>query len=65
MESIFKPSRRIAERNAFCRACSCNIDRGTEMISWYSIHGKGTNIHLCLPCISKLNELLDKEIESE
>ena len=48
-----RPELRKAERIAFCRACDSPINKGTDMVSWYSPRNQGMHIHLCIPCAEK------------
>lgn len=54
--SSYKPEKRQAERDAFCRACNGSIKKGEEMVSWYSTRGQGMHIHLHLKCAEKIAE---------
>lgn len=55
--SDFKPTARLAERNAVCRACGGSIPKSTPMISWYSPLNQGMHIHLHEECCIKLGLL--------
>lgn len=46
----FKPVVRNAEHKARCRACDAELEKGTQMVSWYSFRNRGQYIHICLPC---------------
>jgi len=54
---------RKAERVAICRGCDTKIERGKEMVSWYTIRGQSSHIHLCFDCVKKMYEMLiEKEV---
>jgi RNase P subunit RPR2 len=55
--SFDKATVRPAERKAFCRLCDKTIQKGQEMISWYTIRGQSSHIILCLPCGQELGEM--------
>lgn len=56
---MFLPQLRITESTTTrCRACNQSIPKGTDMISWYAANNQGMYIHLCLPCVSKIDKLL-------
>lgn len=58
-----KATIRPAERNAYCRCCDKVIKKGTMMLSWYTIRGQSSHIHLCLPCAKGIGELAKEHIE--
>lgn len=49
---------RKAERVAYCRVCDEEIPRGADMVSWYSHRNTGQHIHICVPCVKKLGDLV-------
>lgn len=55
---------RLAERDAFCRACDIKITKGTYMISFYSWRNRGQNIHLCLNCCSIIGDMVNEPKKS-
>jgi hypothetical protein len=53
----FRPTRRPAERRAFCRGCDQPIEKGQEMVSWFTFRNRGQNIHICIPCCEAIGGL--------
>lgn len=49
--------RRPAERQAWCRGCDKAIKIGEEMVTTYSWHNRGQNIHFCLECAKTIGDL--------
>lgn len=52
-----KAVRRPAERSAHCRCCDAKIERGTEMVTFYSFRCAGAHTHLCILCAKGIGEL--------
>jgi hypothetical protein len=50
----YDPKIKTAERQAFCRACDGTIERGEQMMSWYSYRNRGMHIHLHLECVRRM-----------
>ncbi len=61
---VFKPVRRPAERDAYCRVCEQKIERGEIMVSWHSDANRGMYIHLCLDCCRKIGEISQNNLEN-
>lgn len=57
----FSPTKRKAERNAYCRACDGLITKGEPMISMYFIRNRGQNIHFHIDCVKQMEKLTTKE----
>ena len=65
--------KRKAEKTCFCRACSVPMEKGTELVYFYSIYvprimagyGQGQHIYLCLECCNFIGLIANVEAENE
>lgn len=63
---MFKPERRVAERDCWCRACSAKlIKKETEGVFWHSTANRGMNIILCLSCARGVGDLASEQASDE
>lgn len=57
---------RPAQRLAFCRVCEQDIQKGDEMVTWYTNLSRGQNIHIHPKCVLHLAGLvMDKVMETK
>lgn len=53
---------RKAIKNCFCKLCGKSITKDTEdIIVFETCRGRLGTIHLCLPCIDNINEVINRE----
>lgn len=61
----YSPKYRVAEREAFCRACDGLIQKGDKMVSMYSSRNRGQYIHFHPECVKLMASLIDEASPSE
>lgn len=50
---------RKAKRNCHCKVCDREIKKETEpIIIFRTIRGNCDTVHVCLPCIEKMNKMI-------
>ncbi len=50
---------REAKRDAFCRGCDTNIEKGDHMVTTYSRRNRGQNIHFCVDCAKEIGRMVE------
>lgn len=50
---------RQAERQAICRGCDKELNKGDMMIATYSFRNRGQHIYFCRDCVKLMNNLID------
>ena len=59
----FKPTRRKAERDCWCRSCDARLTKNeSEGVFWYSSANRGMNIILCLPCCRSIGKMVEEAV---
>lgn len=53
---------RAAERNAVCRFCEEDINKGDKMLTWYTNCARGQYIHLHPHCVLHLSNIIINEM---
>ena len=54
---------RKAKQLAFCRVCEKHINKGEDMVSWYTTLNRGQHIHIHPLCVMVLSELVKENIQ--
>lgn len=50
---------RDAIRDAHCRGCGCDIERGKEMLSMHPHWSRDSTLQFCFDCVDRMTELLE------